>query len=214
MEPDNNLSKANGSNRFESEAVATVNSQNTTSYQALLIYTIVALAIAIIVRFFIAAPYIVSGASMDPTFESWHYLIIDRVSYHFEEPERGDVVVFRFPQDPSRSFIKRVIGLPGETVRISGTDVNIINTQYPDGFLLDEPYVSEENYRPSNMTVELGPEEYFVLGDNRRASADSRVWGSLPREFFTGRVFLRLFPLGEISVFPGEARYEAHIGAQ
>jgi len=178
------------------------------SYKALILYTLIALAIAVFVRFFIAAPYIVSGASMDPTFKSWDYLIIDRISWQLEEPVRGDVVVFKFPQDPSRSFIKRVIGLPGETVVLSGTTVRIINDAHPEGFLLAEEYIAEENARPAHTTVTLGGDEYFVLGDNRLQSADSRVWGNLPKELIVGRPILRLFPFSEIEILPGEVRYE------
>jgi signal peptidase I len=182
--------------------------QTSSSYKALIVYTIVALAIAIIIRFFVAAPYIVSGASMDPTFKSWDYLIIDRLSWQFEEPTRGDVVVFKFPQDPSRSFIKRVIGLPGDTVVLSGTSVRIKNADNPEGFLLEENYIAEENERPAHMSVTLSNEEYFVLGDNRLQSADSRVWGSLPRDLMVGRPIFRLFPFSKIDLLPGEIRYE------
>jgi len=178
------------------------------SYKALVFYTLIALAIAVFVRFFIAAPYIVSGASMDPTFKSWDYLIIDRISWHLEEPSRGDVVVFKFPQDPSRSFIKRVIGLPEETVILSGTKVQIKNEEHPEGFFLTENYIAEENARPAHTTVTLSKDEYFVLGDNRLQSADSRVWGNLPRELIVGRPIVRLFPFSEIDILPGEVRYE------
>jgi len=183
-------------------------SQKSASYKALILYTLVALAIAVFVRFFIAAPYIVSGASMDPTFKSWDYLIIDRISWQFEHPERGDVAVFKFPQDPSRSFIKRVIGLPGETVVLSGTTVKIINDTHPEGLLLSEDYIAEENARPAHTTVILGEEEYFVLGDNRLQSADSRVWGNLPKDLIVGRPIIRLFPFSGIELLPGEIRYE------
>jgi signal peptidase I len=179
-----------------------------TSYKSLIIYTLIALAIAIIVRFFVAAPYIVSGASMDPTFKSWDYLIIDRLSWHFEEPVRGDVVVFKFPQDPTRSFIKRVIGLPGDTVVLSGTSVKIKNSDNSDGFLLEEEYIADENMRPSHMIVSLTEGEYFVLGDNRLQSADSRVWGVLPRDLIVGRPIFRLFPFSKIELLPGEIRYQ------
>jgi len=131
------------------------------------------------------------------------------VSYRFGEPERGEVVVFRFPQDPSRSFIKRVIGLPEETVILEGNTVIIKNEDHPDGFTLDEPYVASENGRSSRMTVELGEGEYFVLGDNRKESADSRVWGNLPREFIVGKTLARLYPVTSISLRPGEAEYSA-----
>lgn len=182
--------------------------QNASDYRSLIIYSIVALALAFTIRFYIAAPYLVQGSSMDPTFHSTDYLIIDRVSYRLGEPKRGDVVVFRFPQDPSRSFIKRVIGLPGETVIIDGENVSIINGENPDGFTLAEPYVDDRNARPSNLRVTLDASEYFVLGDNRKASADSRTWGSLPRDHIIGRALLRLYPFTDIGIKPGDAEYQ------
>ncbi len=178
--------------------------------RSLLTYTILALGIALFIRFFVAAPYVVSGASMEPTFENWHYLIIDRVSYDIGSPQRGDVIVFGLPSDTSRALIKRVIGLPGETVVLSGPDptVTIINKDHPTGFVLQEPYLDPQNYGgTTDMKVVLGPNQYFVLGDNRKVSADSRVWGILPRQDIVGRVFLRLYPLNDIGILPGEARY-------
>ena len=176
--------------------------------RSLLGYTVVALGLALFIRFFVAAPYVVSGASMEPTFENWHYLIIDRVSYDIGNPVRGDVIVFDLPQDTSRSLIKRVIGLPGETVIISGNNVIIKNARHPDGFTLDESYLDPANLGGVNqMEVTLGADQFFVLGDNRKVSADSRLWGILPREDIVGRVFIRLFPLNTIGVFPGEERY-------
>jgi signal peptidase I len=183
-------------------------SGNTQEYKTLIVYTVAALFIALVVRFFIAAPYVVSGASMDPSFETWDYLVIDKLTYHFEEPHRGEVVVFRYPYDPNRSFIKRVIGLPGETVILQGNTVIIKNTENPGGFIVDEPYIATINERPSDMTVTLGSDQYFVMGDNRRASADSRSWGALPRENIVGRAFVRLFPFSNIDLLPAQATYQ------
>jgi signal peptidase I len=173
-------------------------------------YALVAVGLALFIRFFIATPYIVSGASMEQTFQNHDYLIIDRISYDMSEPRRGDVVVFGLPQEPSRDLIKRVIGLPGETVVLSGESpsVSIVNDENPDGFVLDEPYLSQENLGgATDMRVTLGPDQYFVLGDNRKVSADSRLWGTLPKKDIVGRVLLRLFPFNMIGVLPGEVRY-------
>ncbi len=179
------------------------------SITSLLLYTIVALSLAFFIRFFIAAPYVVSGASMVPAFFDYHYLIIDRVTYDFSPPHRGDVIVFDLPQDTTRALIKRVIGLPGETVIIAGNDVKIVNEANPDGFVLSEPYLDPNNLGgPSNMSVKLAPGQYFVLGDNRKVSADSRTWGILPEEDIVGRAVLRLFPFNMIGALPGQARYE------
>lgn len=181
----------------------------TSSQRSLIVYTIVALGAALFIRFFIAAPYIVQGDSMLPSFQNLNYLIIDRVSYHVGNPQRGDVIVFDLPQNTSRALIKRVIGLPGETVSIEGNSVSITNGEFPEGFLLSEPYLDAYNLGGvSLLRTTLGEDEYFVLGDNRKVSADSRIWGVLPREDIVGRVLIRLFPLGGIGVVPGEARYD------
>ncbi len=143
-------------------------------------FSIIALLIVIPIRMFVAQPFIVSGASMENTFHTGEYLIIDQVSYQLHDPERGDVIVFRYPKDPSKFFIKRIIGLPGETVTIEGAEVIIKNDTTPEGFALDEFYIKSmknENF----LTEELGPREYFVMGDNRDQSSDSRIWGSPPR---------------------------------
>jgi signal peptidase I len=108
-------------------------------------FTIVALLVVLPIRLFIAQPFIVSGASMDPTFETGQYLIVDQLSYHVGNPDRGQVIIFKYPKDETKYFIKRVIGLPGETVIIDGTSVIIKNKQHPDGFKLIEPYISLNN---------------------------------------------------------------------
>ncbi len=164
-------------------------------------FALLTLLVVLPIRFFVAEPFIVSGASMEPTFETGDYLIIDQLSYRFHEPERGDVVVFKYPKEPSKYFIKRVIGLPGETVELAGQEVTIKNASQPGGFLLDQSYISfsSDNFK----TVILGENEYFVLGDNRPVSSDSRVWGALPREDIVGRPLVRLLPISEIESFPG-----------
>jgi signal peptidase I len=152
---------------------------------------------------FIAQPFIVSGASMETTFSTGEYLIVDQLTYHFEEPQRGDVIIFRYPRDPSKFFIKRIIGMPGDSVRIEGSTVTIANTTHPDGMVLSEEYVLSQ--RPGSPVFEtLGDGEYFVMGDNRDASSDSRAWGVLQREKIVGRALLRLFPFSEIDVLPGK----------
>lgn len=141
---------------------------------------------------------------MVPTFENRDYLIVDELTYRLHEPSRGDVVIFRYPNDPSKFFIKRMIGLPGETVRVSGDTVTIKNADSPEGFTLAEPYI--KNHMSGTQVIErtLKSDEYFVMGDNRPASSDSRFWGPVPKEDLVGRAFLRLYPLKELSVFPGE----------
>lgn len=179
------------------------------SRTSLILYTVVAVGLALFIRFFIAAPYIVQGASMEPTFFDYHYLIVDRLSYRLKEPVRGDVVVFNLPHNESRALIKRIIGLPNETVTIRDGVVTITNAEQPDGFTLDEPYLDSGRLGGiEQLNMALGDDEYFVLGDNRLVSADSRTWGSLPQSDIVGRVFLRLYPFTHISVFPGVSRYQ------
>lgn len=168
-------------------------------------FALISLIIVAPIRLFIASPFIVSGASMEPTFNTGHYLIIDQITYRFETPARGDVIVFRYPNDPSKFFIKRIIGLPGETVNIKNGAVSIVNKEFPGGILLSEPYIAFPKYDTLSATV--GDNEYFVMGDNRKDSSDSRVWGMLPGEYITGRALVQLFPLTHINVFPGKVRY-------
>ena len=176
--------------------------------KGVLLYALVALGLALFIRFFVATPYLVSGSSMDDTFHNNNYLIVDRLSYRLTDPKRGDVIVFTLPTTMERDLIKRVIGLPGETVRIQNNAVTIFNTVHPQGVVLNEPYLTPAYIGgPDNIQVTIPANEYFVLGDHRNVSLDSRSWGFLPRTEIVGRVFLRLFPFTQINVLPGEARY-------
>jgi signal peptidase I len=173
-------------------------------------FAVVAVGLALVIRFFIATPFIVSGSSMEHTFENNDYLIVDRVTYRFSEPQRGDVIVFGLPQETSRDLIKRIVGLPGDIVTLSGSkpDVTITNSARTKGVTLEEPYVADENAGgSSDMKITLGKDEYFVLGDNRKVSADSRVWGILPKKDIVGRVLLRLFPFNSLATLPGKIDY-------
>jgi len=123
-------------------------------------FTVIALLIVIPIRLWVAQPFIVSGASMEPTFDNGDYLIIDEFSYHFQKPQKGDVIVFRYPLQTSKFFIKRIVNIPKEG-------------------------------------------EYFVEGDNKNASYDSRSWGNVPEKNIIGRAFLRLWPFNKMAVLPG-----------
>src|SRR3989338_2533180 len=185
------------------------------SSHSLLGYTVLALGLAPFLRFFFFVSYVVFCASLEPAVFVWRFLIIDKLVYEISAPERGDVIVLTLPQDAGRSLVKRIIGLPGETVRISGSQVTIINTENPKGLNLNEPYIDSANASAGeSLEAALGSDEYFVLGDNRRVSADSRLWGKLPRQDIVGRVDVRLFPFNMISVLPGEARYLENQGAK
>lgn len=164
---------------------------------------LISIAIVLPIRYFIAQPFIVRGASMEPNFHDSEYLIIDEVSFYFREPLRGEVIVFRFPLNPRQFFIKRIVGLPGETVELVDGRVKITNDEFPEGFFLEEPYLvpPDRSTRP-NLTITLGPEEYFVLGDNRDFSSDSRVWGELERKFIVGRALFRAWPVKRLGIVP------------
>ncbi len=168
-------------------------------WKELLKLALLSLVIVVPFRLWIAQPFVVEGASMYPTFKNGDYLIVDELSYRFEAPARGSVLVFKYPKDPSKSFIKRVIGLPGEIVSIKDGVVTITSAQYPQGLVLEESYV--EWTKADTLTYTLGQGEYFVMGDNRAQSADSRLWGPVPAKDIVGRPFIRALPFG---VFPGD----------
>ena len=159
---------------------------------------IISLAIIIPIRYFIFQPFFVRGASMEPSFEDGEYLIIDEISYRFHEPGRGDVIIFRYPKDPSQYYIKRVIALRGEIIRIEDGNITIFSRDNPAGFILEESYLSEENrFTPGNLEINLDEDDYFVLGDNRQASSDSRRWGAVPRHYVIGRAWIRAWPFNK-----------------
>lgn len=168
-------------------------------------FALITLFIVVPVRVYIAQPFIVSGSSMDPTFTDGEYLIIDEISYRFQPPQRGDVVVFRYPQDTTTFFIKRIIGLPGETVDINGSTVTVESADGVSTFPLDESYLSHPTW--STSRTKLGDEEYFVMGDNRPASSDSRMWGPLNEDLIIGRALVRLLPVKRVDLFPGAHTY-------
>jgi signal peptidase I len=173
----------------------------TQSFWELVRFGIIAFIIVIPVRLFVAEPFIVSGSSMVPTFTNGDYLIVDKISYELGSPKRDDVVVFRYPRDTTKFFIKRIIGLPNETVDISGNDVTITNGVHTTGFKLDQPFVKNPSNNDTHLV--LKSDEYFVMGDNRSGSSDSRVWGPVKRSLLTGRAFLRLLPVNKINILPG-----------
>lgn len=171
-------------------------------------FALIALIIVVPIRMFVAQPFIVSGASMDDTFQNGQYLIVDQLTYHFDTPKRGEVVIFRYPRDDTKFFIKRIIGVPGDTVIVEGDAVTIINEDHPDGARLQEPYVRIME-KGNNVTETLGEAEYFVMGDNRDFSSDSRMWGILHEDKIVGRALVRLFPLQTADTFPGSYDGEA-----
>lgn len=178
-----------------------------------------ALVIIVPIRMFLFQPFFVQGASMEPNFENGDYLIINELGYKqtninignlhiislgsFKDFERYDVAVFRYPMDKKKFFIKRVIGLPGEEVKIQNGKIKIYNDQNTEGFILNESeYLSSNIFTRTSgeVDIKLGNDQYFVLGDNRSASYDSRAWGAVSKNDIVGKVLLRAWPVSKAEI--------------
>ena len=164
---------------------------------------LIALVIILPVRYFLIKPFYVNGASMEPNYFDHEYLIIDEISYRLNSPGRGEVVVFHYPLDPKEYFIKRVVGLPGERVVIADGEGTIFNQASPAGVILEEAYLAPEARTAGAEDLTLGPDEFFVLGDNRNASLDSRRFGAIKRQDIVGRTWLRGWPIDRVGVLEG-----------
>lgn len=177
-----------------------------------------AFIIIIPVRVFLFQPFFVQGASMEPSFEDSQYLIVNEFGYKetkvgiadknlftinpFRDLSRDDVVVFRYPKDRSKFFIKRITGLPGEKIEVKDNQVRIFNSENPNGFILDESaYLSSAEKTFGDLAITLKDNEYFVMGDNRMFSSDSRFWGPVTKSDIVGKVLMRAWPLNNIKVF-------------
>lgn len=165
---------------------------------------VIVFILAFLLRYFVIQPYIVDGESMMPTYQNHEYLLAEKISYLRGEPERGDVVIFRYPKNPSLNYIKRIIALPGERIKIADNKVTIYNEKNPAGSVPDENYLPSttktETFETSSLDKTLGEGEYFVMGDNREHSSDSREWGVLPRENILGRSWLTLVPFNRAAI--------------
>ena len=164
----------------------------------------VIVAIMLGIRYYLAKPFYVKGASMEPNFYDHEYLVIDEISYRFSDPQRGDIVVFKYPKDPKQYFIKRVVALPGEHIKIENGEIYLVDT-------IGQPIKLNEGYLPDETRTELplkgysdvvlGEDEYFLLGDNRDQSLDSRIFGPVKKDFIVGKAWVRAWPLNRISTF-------------
>ena len=166
---------------------------------------VVAAAIFIVVYLFLLQPHQVKGASMKPSFNDGEYILTDKISYRFSEPRRGDVVVFKAPTNPDVDFIKRIVALPGEKLEIKNNKIIIYNNENPKGFTLSEPYqvmapIAGGAHVQEGNIVEVPTGNYFVFGDNRTHSFDSREWGPLPRKSIIGKAWLRYWPLSKMAI--------------
>ncbi len=162
---------------------------------------VVALAIFVVVYLFLFQPHQVKGASMDQNFHDGEYILTDKVSYRFGTPKRGDVVIFRAPQNRELDYIKRVIGLPGERIKIYADQVFI------NGQILNESYLKNTPTYPgdflrSGQEFQIPADEYIVFGDNRLHSSDSRSWGPVAREDIIGKAWLRYWPPQDFGLLP------------
>jgi len=162
---------------------------------------VIAVAAVFIVRSFLVQPFLVSGTSMVPTFSNGDYVLTDELTYRIRPPQRGEVVVFHDVSDYSTYLIKRVIGLPGERVVINNNTVTIYNKQNPNGFVLAESYLPSGTITSGNEDLTLSSSSYFMMGDNRAVSYDSRSWGPLPANDIVGLVRFRLWPFSAITIF-------------
>ncbi|MBM3272141.1 signal peptidase I [Candidatus Kaiserbacteria bacterium] len=181
------------------------------AFAELVVIAVGALVIASLIRFFIAEPFVVSGPSMSPTLEPGDYLVIDRLSYRFAAFERGDIIVFRYPLDVSSYFIKRIVGLPGETIEIGDGAISLVTEDGARKQLLEGPFPPQGKRHDRISSVTLGADEYFVVGDNRDASDDSRDWGPLRERYIVGRVRAQLLPLSDLSITPGAFEFNTEV---
>ena len=154
---------------------------------------------AFLVRSFIAQPFVVQGRSMEPTFQHQDYLVVDKVKYRLDKPERGDIIVFKSPEDMTQNYIKRIVGLPGETVKIEDNTVSINGTRLEEDYLPDALFDESRN-GTFFLEETLGEHEYFMMGDNRDHSSDSRRWGPLPEDNIVGRALITVYPFDDFGL--------------
>lgn len=167
---------------------------------------VMAAAIFVIGYLFVFQPHQVVGNSMIPNFDDKEYILTDKVSYRFHPPQRGDVIIFKAPPDPDREYIKRVIGLPGEKVKILGGKVYINGKELNEIYIpKDLYYVAGGSFLREGSEIQVPEGKYFVLGDNRSHSSDSREWGFVPQESIIGRAFFRYWPTSDIGLVPQTA---------
>lgn len=161
---------------------------------------VIALAIFVVIYQFAAQPHQVRGASMEPNFENREYILTNKISYRFGDPQRGDVIVFHFPQNPELDYIKRILALPNEQISLQDGKIFINGNPLPESYLPVGTKTSGHSALQEGERLTLGPVQYFVLGDNRSRSSDSREWGAVPRENIIGKAFFRYWPPSRIGL--------------
>lgn len=161
---------------------------------------VVALSIFVVIYLFLVQPHKVIGASMDNTFHDGEYILTDKLSYRFHEPQRGDVIVFKAPKNPDFDYIKRIIGVPGDTISIKDGYVYVNNQKFNENYVKSETIILPGQYLSEGQEIKLNSNEYFVLGDNRSHSSDSRQWGLVPKKDIVGKAFFRYWPITKFGV--------------
>ena len=159
-------------------------------------------AIFALIYLFIAQPHKVSGLSMFPTFNDGDYILTDKVSYRFGSPKVGDVIVLKNPRNEEQDFIKRIIALPRDTIMVEGSSVYVNGQKLSEEYLVDDISTRAGNFLQEGNEIKAGPNQYFVFGDNRNHSSDSREWGSVTKEEIVGRVFFRYWPPKSFGLIP------------
>jgi signal peptidase I len=164
------------------------------------VFKIVVLAAIIVlpIRYFLFQPFLVNGSSMEPNLSDGDYLIVDEISYNFRQPQRGEIIIFDYSSETR--FIKRIIGLPGEKLNFRENQIEIVATSGEEIILDEASYLSSPTNN-ADFSITLGDKQYFVMGDNRSFSFDSRNWGPISEERIVGRAWLRLWPLTEREIF-------------
>jgi len=164
-------------------------------YREIIESVAIAVLLAVVIRLFILEPFYIPSGSMEPALRENDRIIVSKLNYHFQEPKRGDVVVFKYPLDPKRNFVKRLIAVGGETVAVKNSVLYINGQPVPEDYLPKGLRINE-NYGP----VEVPNGSYFMMGDNRNNSDDSRKWGFLPEELIVGKAVVLYWPPGRAGV--------------
>ena len=159
---------------------------------------VVALSIFVVVYLFLVKPHEVKGSSMEPNFQNNDYILTDKISYKINEPSRGDVVIFKSPKNPEVDYIKRVIGLPGERVKVQNGSVFINDKKLEEPYLKDRTLLFPGSYLQEGVEITVPVNEYFVFGDNRPHSSDSREFGPIPISSIIGKALIRYWPLTKL----------------
>jgi len=170
-----------------------------------LIIIAVAVGVAILLRAFVVQTYYIPSGSMEPTLQVGDRILVNKLSYHLHAVNRGDIIVFSTPPNevgkcggaPVADLVKRVIGLPGETISDTNGTIYINNKKLAQPWIKNDPY----RYTASFPPVHIAANHYFVMGDHRTDSCDSRIWGTVPRSDIVGRVFLRIWPIWHFTIF-------------